>query len=77
MLSIEETKKILNEPNMSEDEATEIRDGFYNLVEIIFEQWLHEKELKEKADSGPLNKSKDFLYDETIDPPKHNPIINS
>ncbi|MFA5393810.1 MAG: hypothetical protein WC081_04045 [Candidatus Ratteibacteria bacterium] len=76
MLSIEETKKILKDPNMSDEEATEIRDGFHSLVEIIFEQWLYEKQTKEKTDFSPLNKSKDFLYDETVDPPKHNPIIN-
>jgi hypothetical protein len=46
MLSIEETKKILKDPNMSDEEATEIRDGFYNLVEIIFEQWDFERKTR-------------------------------
>ena len=40
MLSIEKTKKILNSPDMSDEEAEKIRDGFYNLAEIIFEKWM-------------------------------------
>lgn len=43
MLSIEATKEILNEPNMSDEEATEIRDSFRALAEIIFEQWQYER----------------------------------
>ena len=39
MLSLNETKRILNRPKMSDEEAEKIRDGFYNLTEIIFEKW--------------------------------------
>jgi len=43
MLSLQQVKKILNNPNISDDEALEIRDGFRSLVEIIYEQWEKEK----------------------------------
>lgn len=46
MLTIQQVKMILNNPNISDEEATEIRDGFRSLVEIIFEQWEKEKEIK-------------------------------
>lgn len=71
MLSIEDTKKILNDPNMSDEEATKIRDGFRALVEIIFEQWLYEKNANKNPDSALLNKTKDFLYDGDAGPPKN------
>ena len=40
MLNLEETKKILKKPEMSDKEAEEIRDGFLNLAEIIYEKWM-------------------------------------
>ena len=40
MLSLEETKKILKDSEMSDKEAEEIRDGYLNLAEIIYEKWL-------------------------------------
>ena len=40
MLSLEKTKKTLKRPYMSDAEAEKIRDGVYNLVEIIFEKWM-------------------------------------
>lgn len=43
MLSIERTKVLLGEPNMTDEEATEIRDEFRALAEIIFEQWQYER----------------------------------
>jgi len=46
MLSIEETKKILGDKDMLDEEAQEIRDGFRNLAEIIYEKWEHEKKMK-------------------------------
>lgn len=43
MLSVEQAKKILNDPNLSGEEITEIRDSFRSLAEIIFEKWQNEK----------------------------------
>ena len=43
MLSIERVKELLNDPNLSDKEITEIRDGFYMLSEVIFEQWQAER----------------------------------
>jgi len=43
MLTIEQTKKLLNDPNISDTEAEEIRDGFRLLAEVIFEKWQSEK----------------------------------
>ena len=39
MLTLEQVKKLLNDPAISDSEALEIRDHFYSLAEIIFEQW--------------------------------------
>lgn len=39
MLSLEEVRKSLNDPSISDDKALEIRDQFYALAEIIFEKW--------------------------------------
>lgn len=38
MLSIEQTKKILgkNADGLTDEQPTEIRDGYYHLVNIIF-----------------------------------------
>jgi len=46
MLSIEQTKKLLKDPNISDKEIEEIRDGFRMLAEIIFEKWQQEKQTK-------------------------------
>ena len=40
MLNLNETKKILKDLEMSDKEAEEIRDGFLNLAEIIYEKWV-------------------------------------
>jgi hypothetical protein len=39
MLSLEQAKKILNNPALSDEEILEIRDGFYQLAQIIFAKW--------------------------------------
>jgi hypothetical protein len=44
MLTLEQVKKLLNDPAIPDDEALEIRDHFYSLAEIIFEQWQKERE---------------------------------
>ncbi len=44
MLTLEQVKKSLNDPSISDSEALEIRDQLYALAEIIFEQWQKEKE---------------------------------
>jgi hypothetical protein len=44
MLTLEQVKKSLNDPAISDDEALEIRDQLYSLAEIIFEQWQKERE---------------------------------
>jgi hypothetical protein len=46
MLTIQQVKTILNNPNISDEEAMEIRDNFCSLAEIIFEQWEKEKKIK-------------------------------
>lgn len=46
MLTIQQIKNMLGDPNISDAEATEIRDGFRSLAEVIFEQWEKEKEIK-------------------------------
>ena len=43
MLSIEETRRLLDDETLTDEEVTEIRDSFQILGEIIFEQWLSER----------------------------------
>ncbi len=43
MLSVERVKELLNDPKLSDKEVEEIRDGFYQLSEVIFEQWQTER----------------------------------
>ncbi len=44
MLSIERVKELVNDPSLTDEEIKEIRDEFYLLAEIIFEQWKTERE---------------------------------
>lgn len=46
MLSIERIKELLEDPNISDEEAREIRDGFHMLAEIIFDHWQEERRKK-------------------------------
>lgn len=46
MLSVEDIKKILGDAVRDDKEAEEIRDGFRDLAELIFEKWLSEKRQK-------------------------------
>lgn len=39
-------KTLLKDPAISDDEALEIRDHFYSLAELMFEQWQKEQEKK-------------------------------
>ena len=57
MLSIERVKELVNDPKLSDKEIEEIRDGFYMLAEVIFEQWQAEriKAKKEKENKDNQN----------------------
>ena len=39
MLTLEQTRKSLNDPTLSDEEVLEIRDQLYALTEIIYKQW--------------------------------------
>lgn len=69
MLSIERIKELLNDHNISDHKAKNIRDNFRSLAEIIFEQWQLKKQGKSNAQSL-LNKYLKNCYDENIDLPK-------
>lgn len=49
MLSLEQSRQLLNDPTLTEEEIQAIREAHYALAEIIYEQWLRERE-KEKAE---------------------------
>jgi len=51
MLSLERVKKLINDPNLSDKEIEEIRDGFYQLAELMFEQWQAERIKAKKAET--------------------------
>ena len=54
MLSLERVKELINDPSLSDKEIEEIRDGFYQLSELMFEQWQAEriKNKVEQKDNG-------------------------
>ena len=43
MLTLEQMKKLLNDPSIPDEEVLEIRDQLYSLAEIIFEKWQRER----------------------------------
>lgn len=49
MLSVERVKELINDPSLSDKEIEEIRDGFFMLAEVIFEQW-HAERIKAKKE---------------------------
>lgn len=51
MLSVERVKELLNDPKLSDKEVEEIRDGFYQLAELMFEQWQTERIKAKKAET--------------------------
>ena len=50
MLSIEKIKQLLDDFQIADKDAEEIRDGFRILAEIIFEKW--QKEYSQKNDGS-------------------------
>lgn len=48
MLSIEEATRILNDPSLTDTQVEEIRDGFRDLAELIFDAWQEKIELPAK-----------------------------
>ena len=48
MLTLEQMKKLLHDPGISESQVLEIRDQLYALAEIIFEQWQKESGKSER-----------------------------
>ena len=59
MLSIERIKELLENRDLTDEEAEEIRDAFRALAEIIFEKWQEDKKTK-----AALHRSKNVRYDE-------------
>lgn len=57
MLTLEQIKKTLNDPSISDEEALEIRDQLYALAEIIYEKWQADK----KAGKLPVTSSQEPL----------------
>jgi hypothetical protein len=59
MLSVERVKQLVNDPTLTDKQIEEIRDGFYMLSQVIFEQWKAErakaKEAKEKLNNQNQN----------------------
>jgi len=69
MLNIERIKELLNNQNISDQEAKEIRDDFRSLAEIVFEQW-QLKNRKKSISNALLNNPLKNCYDGDIDLPK-------
>ena len=43
MLTFEQSRKILNDPTLTDEEIAEIREAHQALAEIIYEQWLRDR----------------------------------
>ena len=57
MLSVERVKELINDPNLSEKEIEEIRDGLFMLAEVMFEQWQAERIKAKKEKEGKDNQN--------------------
>ena len=44
VLSEQQVKNLLKDDKLSDEEILKIRDGFYNLAEVIFTKWQEEKQ---------------------------------
>ena len=63
MLTTERVKQLANDPTLSDKQIEEIREGFYMLSQVIFEQWQAErnkvKEAKQK-DNKKINNQNEY-----------------
>ncbi|MGB8816132.1 MAG: hypothetical protein WCC74_02805 [Minisyncoccia bacterium] len=50
MLTTERVKQLANDPTLSDKQIEEIRDGFYMLSQVIFEQWQAERNKAKEAE---------------------------
>lgn len=63
MLSVERVKQLANDPTLSDKQIEEIRDGFYMLSQVIFEQWQAERNKAKKAeqkDNKKINNQNEY-----------------
>ena len=56
MLSTERVKQLANDPTLSDKQIEEIRDGFYMLSQVIFEQWQAERNKAKEAGQKDIKK---------------------
>ena len=57
MLSLEEVKKLLNDPKLTDEEVLEIRDQLYSLAEIIFEKYQEDRKKEREKNSKKIDSS--------------------
>ena len=63
MLSTERVKQLANDPSLTDKQIEEIRDGFYMLSQVIFEQWQAERNKAKEAgqkDSKKINNQNEY-----------------
>lgn len=56
MLSVERVKQLANDPSLTDKQIEEIRDGFYMLSQVIFEQWQAERNKAKEAEQKDTKK---------------------
>ena len=63
MLSTERVKQLANDPFLTDKQIEEIRDGFYMLSQVIFEQWQAERNKAKEAgqkDNKKINNQNEY-----------------
>lgn len=63
MLSVERVKQLASDPSLSDKQIEEIRDGFYMLSQVIFEQWQAERNKAKEAgqkDDKKINNQNEY-----------------
>ena len=63
MLTTERVKQLANDPTLSDKQIEEIRDGFYMLSQVIFEQWQAERNKAKEAeqkDNKKINNQNEY-----------------
>lgn len=53
MLTLEQMKKLLDDPSLSDEQILEIRDQLYALAEIIYEKWQQDRKAGKLPDRKP------------------------
>ena len=68
MLTLEQMKKLLDDPSIPDEQVLEIRDQLYALAEIIYEQWEIDRAKEKKRRLEEKTQSENLPTSSTEEP---------